>query len=133
MGFEDKEDKEDKEKFISKCRNFNRIRIDIVHKIIRNKSLRDVQDQMGNVKEKFEEIFNLFFDIYDWFWWSFKEIRRREDWGEEFYKIEEKVVELQESLKLGTCSNTSKQELKKFEELIRIVKRWKKRDDYFDK
>lgn len=121
---------EGKEEFLSKCRELNSIRKDVVHKITRNESIQYVQNQMKNVKRKFEDIFKLFYEIYDWFWWWFKQFRKGGDWGEEFYKVKEKVLHLKESLEVETCPNkhTLQLELKKFEQLIHIVKRWEERD-----
>ncbi len=51
--------------FIEKCENLNKLRIDMVHEITSKTSIADISRQSKDAKKYFDEILELFNDIYD--------------------------------------------------------------------
>ena len=51
--------------FIQKCKELNEIRINIVHKMTKKKNITEIQKICKKSKRIFDEIYELFEDIYD--------------------------------------------------------------------
>lgn len=71
---------ENKEKFIDKCLELNKRRIEIVHNLTRLTTLERVGEGVSEVKYLFDEIFGLFEAIHDYFRVCFKDFRKDVEW-----------------------------------------------------
>ncbi|MDP3903153.1 MAG: hypothetical protein Q8Q40_04170 [Methylococcaceae bacterium] len=67
---------EDKDKFIEKCMELNKHRIDIVHRLTTRSSLANLEIQLLKVKELYDAIYELFDDIHDSFRLCFKDFKK---------------------------------------------------------
>ena len=67
---------EGKDKFLKSCMELNNHRIDIVHRLTKRSSLADLKAQLLKVKKLYDEIYELFDDIHDWFRLCFKDLKK---------------------------------------------------------
>lgn len=67
---------QNKDKFIDKCMELNKHRIDIVHRLTKRSSLADLETQLLKVKKLYDEIYELFELIHDDFRVCFKDFKK---------------------------------------------------------
>ncbi len=67
---------EGKDEFINKCSELNKYRIEIVHKLTKRSSLSDIEINLSTVKRLYDEIYELFDNMHDWFRLCFKDFKK---------------------------------------------------------
>ncbi len=73
---------DEKEQFIKKCTELNKLRIEIVHNLTKTTSLNQITTQVAQVKNLYDEIFELFEGIHDYFRVCFHDFKKDGEWDE---------------------------------------------------
>ena len=71
-----------KDDFIKKCDELNTLRIEIVHNLTRQSSVKGIKSQLAKVRILFDEIYQLFDVAHDTWRVAFKDFRKDIDWDE---------------------------------------------------
>lgn len=111
-----------KEELIEKCKEFNIIRIEIVHRLTKLRSITDIESKVKNAKTLFDEIYDLYTDTLSFFSSAFKEIRKYGDWIYVYEEYEEELIELKE--KDNSISKQEEEYISKIQDLLDEMERY---------
>ncbi len=83
-------------KIVEKSNELNNTRIQIVHKLTKNDTINQISEQCKSIKSTFDDIWELFDEVYDNYRVTFKDFRKDIDDLKELIGIEEDNDEVKE-------------------------------------
>lgn len=78
-----------KAEFLRSIRSLNHLRNSVFHGITQHASIDDLRSKITPMAEHFKDLMAYFDTAYDWFMLAFKDVRKDEEWWEEFENRDE--------------------------------------------
>lgn len=75
---------QEKDEFINNCEELNKLRIEIVHNLVRQNTLKDIKSRLGKVKTLYGDIFDLFVAVHDKWRVTFHNFKKNIDWDDDY-------------------------------------------------